>query len=378
MPARSRDNESGSRGPHFHLRPLGVAARSQLAELIAEGAAAPLAGGWAAFTHVEIRHGDGDEFAPVIAAIGEVDDILAHEGDADRAALAAAFDRLTRPRPAWRLGGGRSLAFDRPRVMGVVNVTPDSFSDGGRYVDPDRAVAHARALIAEGADIVDIGGESTRPGAEPVQEEEELARVIPVIEGLSNIDIPISVDTRRAEVMRQAVAAGAAIINDVSGLTFEEDSLEAAAASDAGIVLMHSRGTPQDMQTDPRYRNVGGDTYDWLQGRVDAAEKAGIAPDRLAVDPGIGFGQTTAHIRALLRGQTMFHGIGLPLLMGVSRKRFIGEITGVAEAGDRLAGSLAGALACAAAGAQIIRVHDVAATRQALALAHWLDAPETD
>jgi dihydropteroate synthase len=271
--------------------------------------------------------------------------------------------RLRQPRPP--VAG---LELDRPRIMGVVNVTPDSFSDGGRYLASDAAVAHGVQLEAEGADVLDIGGESTRPGAEPIGIEEECRRVLPVIEGLvKRVRIPLSIDTRNAEVMRRAAHAGARMINDVSALAHDPQSLQAAAATGLPVVLMHAQGDPRTMQRNPVYEDVALDVYDALQARIAACEAAGIARERLIVDPGIGFGKTLAHNLALLGALTLFHGLGCAVLLGASRKSFIGKLTGAA-AGERLPGSLAAALLGAAQGVQILRVHDVAATRQALAV----------
>ena len=259
------------------------------------------------------------------------------------------------------------LPLDRPRIMGIVNVTPDSFSDGGQHASTQAAIAHALKLAAEGADILDIGGESTRPGSDAVSTDEELRRVVPVIEGLAGrTKALISIDTRKAEVMQRALAAGAHIINDVAALTYEPACMEVAAASNAPIVLMHAQGDPRTMQAAPHYDDCLLDVYDWLEARVAACEAAGIVRNRLIVDPGIGFGKTLDHNLELLAGLSIFHGLGVPLLLGASRKRFIGALTGVTAAHQRVAGSIAAALQGAAQGAQIMRVHDVAETRQAL------------
>ncbi|MBX9590180.1 MAG: dihydropteroate synthase [Hyphomonadaceae bacterium] len=252
--------------------------------------------------------------------------------------------------------------------MGIVNVTPDSFSDGGRYLTADAAIAHALELEAEGADILDIGGESTRPGSEPIDIEAECRRVLPVIEGLAGrVRVPVSIDTRNGEVMRRAVEAGARIINDVSALGHDPMALAVAAASGLPVILMHAQGDPKTMQHNPTYEDVVLDVFDALGARVAACERAGIPRQRLIVDPGIGFGKTLAHNLALLGSLTIFQGLGCAVLLGASRKSFIGKLTG-AQAGDRLPGSLAAALIGVAQGVQILRVHDVAATRQALAV----------
>jgi dihydropteroate synthase len=251
--------------------------------------------------------------------------------------------------------------------MGIVNVTPDSFSDGGRHAGTEAAIAHGLQLAAEGADILDIGGESTRPGSDVVPLEEELSRVIPVIEGLrKQTDVRISIDTRKGEVMRRAADAGADIINDVSALTFEPDAAEAAAATGLPVILMHAQGDPKTMQDAPRYDDVLLDVFDFLERRISHAETAGVPRQRLVVDPGIGFGKTLAHNLALLAGLSLFHGLGVPLLLGASRKSFIGTLTRVETAADRVHGSVGAALAAVAQGAHIIRAHDVKATREAL------------
>jgi dihydropteroate synthase len=260
------------------------------------------------------------------------------------------------------------LALDRPLIMGIVNVTPDSFSDGGRFLAADAAIEHALRLEAEGADILDIGGESTRPGSDAVDLDEECRRVLPVIQALAKrSSARLSIDTRKAEVMRRAALEGVHILNDVSALAHDPQALQTAAATGLPVVLMHARGEPRTMQVNPVYADVVLDVYDWLEERVEACERAGIGRDRLIVDPGIGFGKTLAHNLALIGSLGVFHGLGCPVLLGASRKSFIGRLTG-AGSDDRLPGSIAAALVGAAQGVQILRVHDVAATRQALAL----------
>jgi len=255
--------------------------------------------------------------------------------------------------------------------MGVVNVTPDSFSDGGRYLDPAAAVAHARALVDEGADIVDVGAESSRPGARGVSADEELSRLVPVLEGLSDLPVPVSVDTTKPEVMHAALRAGASMINDITALT-APGALDAVAPTGAAICLMHMQGEPRTMQKEPSYRDVLAEVAAFLEERVAAAEQAGIARERIVVDPGFGFGKTVAHNFELLRNLGRFTEIGLPVLAGWSRKSTLGAITG-RSADDRLAGSLAAALLAVERGARIVRVHDVAATRDALAVLAALD-----
>jgi dihydropteroate synthase len=247
--------------------------------------------------------------------------------------------------------------------MGVLNVTPDSFSDGCRHLGREQALSHARQLIDEGADILDIGGESTRPGALPVAIDEERRRVLPIIEALAGCRVPISVDTRKPALMREAVAAGASIINDIGALS-AAGALEAAAATDAAVCLMHKQGEPQSMQQNPQYVDVVAEVRDYLIGRVAIAEKAGIACQRLIIDPGFGFGKTFEHNLELLRGLRAL-ALGVPLLVGLSRKGMLGQITG-REVGERVYASIAVALIAVQKGAHIVRVHDVAATRDAL------------
>jgi dihydropteroate synthase len=343
----------------IYLRPLGLfpAAFHAVAKDVWGGL--PLAGGLYDFTALEVIERNGARVDRFISGLGEF-----FERDWGRRTLNASdlFEALRTPRA--RLAG---LALDQPRIMGIVNVTPDSFSDGGQQFDANRAVAHGLQLVADGADILDVGGESTRPGAAPVSEAEEIRRIMPVIAGLrAKTDVRISIDTRKAMVMREAVNAGADIINDVTALMHDPLSLETAADLAVPVVLMHAQGDPRTMQDNPTYDDVVLDVFDFLEARVEACRRAGIPSEHLLVDPGIGFGKTLDHNLSLMAGLSIFHGLGLPVLLGASRKRFIGTLTGVEKAGDRVHGSVAAALAAVAQGAQIVRVHDVAATRQAL------------
>ena len=259
------------------------------------------------------------------------------------------------------------LSLHRPLIMGVVNVTPDSFSDGGRFLDPDAAVAHARQLIEEGADLVDLGAESSRPGAAAVvTAEEELRRLLPVLQGLRDAPVPVSVDTIKPEVMRVVFAEGATMINDINALR-APGAIAAVAAADAAVCLMHMQGTPGTMQQHPSYDDVVAEVKAFLLERVRAARAAGIALERIAIDPGFGFGKTLEHNLELLRHLREFEVLGVPVLAGWSRKSSLGKITGK-PAGERLAASVAAALIAAQNGARILRVHDVAATRDALAV----------
>lgn len=261
---------------------------------------------------------------------------------------------------------GRLLKLDVPRVMGIVNVTPDSFSDGGEHFDAEAAIAHGLKLAGEGADLLDVGGESTRPGADEVSLEEELRRTIPVIEALAQrVSIPISIDTSKPEVMRAAVAAGAGMINDVHGLR-REGALDAAAGLGVPVVLVHMQGEPRSMQAAPQYDDVVGDVHRFLAERIFVAEMAGIEKKRIVVDPGFGFGKDASHNLQLLAQLERFTELGVPVLAGLSRKRTIGELTGRDVPADRVHGSVAAHLIAAQRGAKLLRVHDVAATVDAL------------
>jgi len=264
--------------------------------------------------------------------------------------------------------GAHTLDLSSPVVMGVLNVTPDSFSDGGEFLDPEVAVRHARRMAAEGAAIIDVGGESTRPGAAPVEAAEELERVIPVVEALvATLQLPVSVDTCKPEVMAAALAAGASMINDVMALTAPR-ALEIVASSPAAVCLMHMQGEPRTMQADPRYGDVVSDVHHFLSQRVRACETAGMDRSRLVIDPGFGFGKTVEHNLRLLAALDDFARDGLPVLAGLSRKSMIGQLTG-RPAGERLAGSVALAALAVAQGASIVRAHDVAATVDAVRIA---------
>jgi dihydropteroate synthase len=244
--------------------------------------------------------------------------------------------------------------------MGIINVTPDSFSDGGLALRPEAAAARARQLAAEGADVLDLGGESSRPGSAPVSLDDELHRLIPVVEALAHeLTIPLSVDTTKAEVARQALRAGAAIINDISGLRFDPEMVGVAARAEAGVVIMHMQGSPATMHIDPHYENVVTEVYDFLAERVEAAVSKGIARERIAVDPGIGFGKTSAHNIEILQGLRRFENLGCTILIGTSRKGLLGKITG-RSLNERAAASVASSLVACLAGARVVRVHDVA------------------
>lgn len=325
-----------------------------------DGQVLRLAGGLVWFSAVEvIRVEGGRRVEERLTPVERLDDVLDDQG---RALLA----RITAPRPPLQLGE-RIIRLDQPAVMAILNVTPDSFSDGGRHVgDPEGAAAAGVAMAEAGAAIIDVGGESTRPGAATVWEGDEIARVVPVIERLTRAGVAVSSDTRKAATMRAATGAGAGLINDVSALTYDPEAMAVVAAAGCPVVLMHHQGTPQDMQKNPHYGDVLVEVYDWLEARIAAAEAAGIARDRILIDPGIGFGKTIAHNLALLNGLSLFHGLGCPIVLGASRKRIIGALDNEAPAGRRLGGSIAIAMKGAEQGVQLFRVHDTAETIQAL------------
>lgn len=318
--------------------------------------ALPLAGGWCWFDRVEVLTREGTKGVIPVADLPE----------ATRRTLSA-------PR-----GDFLGLGLDQPRLMGVLNVTPDSFSDGGLFAAPDRACAHARLMAMAGADVLDIGGESTRPGAANVPLAEETDRTAPIVAALraGGLKTPISIDTRKAPVACTALDAGASMVNDVSAFGHDPALGHLVAARGVPVCLMHAQGTPATMQADPRYDDVLLDVYDFLEERIREAEAIGIPRDRILVDPGIGFGKTLEHNLALVRGLSLFHGLGCGILLGVSRKRFIGTIGGAEEAAHRGPGTIAVTLAGLAQGIQWHRVHDVAETRQAIRLWQAVTAGE--
>jgi dihydropteroate synthase len=356
--AKSLDEAGGA----FWVRPVSPLSGETAARALAAGGAIPLAGGQRAFALVELivrAPGTESGMQAAVCSLAEARRWAAAQGVERR--LAVQLDRIATPRGSW---AGLDLA--GPLVMGIVNVTPDSFSDGGR-TDATDAIAHGMRLIEAGADILDVGGESTRPGATPVPPEEEIPRVEPVVRGLAEAGAVVSIDTRNAATMARALAAGARILNDVSALEGDPGSLAVAAASDAPVVLMHMRGEPRTMQQDPVYDCAPLDVLDYLEGRIAACEAAGLPRTRLAVDPGIGFGKTLRHNLELLARLSLLHATGCPILLGASRKSFIAKSAARGEtAPERLPGSLAAELAGLDQGVQILRVHDVAETRQAI------------
>ena len=324
-----------------------------------DGKVARLAGGLNWFAAVELLSVEGNK--RVAAELVPVEQLDQHLDEQTR----ASWQALTAQRQPLSLGE-RTIRLDQPQVMGVLNVTPDSFSDGGRYADAGAAAVAGADMAAEGAAIIDVGGESTRPGASPVWEGDEAERVVPVITQLARGGAAVSIDTRKSEVMTVALGAGARLINDVSALTFDPRSAEVVAAAGAPVVLMHHQGDPATMQNAPRYDDVLVEIYLWLEERIAAAEAAGIARSNILVDPGFGFGKTVAHNLELMNGLAMLHSLGCPIVLGASRKRTIGALSGEAPADKRLGGSIALALKAAEQGVQIVRVHDVFETVQAL------------
>ena len=357
-----------------YLRPLGLFRRGE-GEIAGEFPR--LYGGAQRIGAWEIAIRIGATIQRAVATAPALNEWRERQPDAVKARLALLIDRLT---------ASRGHAIDRtdawPLLMGIVNVTPDSFSDGGRHDDPAAALAHARELVDAGARILDIGGESTRPGAEPVSPPDEIRRVLPVLQGLQDLrqdppEIMLSIDTRHADVMRAALKAGVDIINDVSALTGDPESLAVAAGSNAEIALMHMQGEPPTMNQAPVYADVLLDVFDYLESRIESCVAAGIPRDKLVVDPGIGFGKRSAENLAILRNLALFHGLGCRTLLGASRKGF-GAKTQALAPRDRLPTSLAAAVSAAAQGFHMLRVHDAAETRQALEIWRRIAENSTD
>ena len=329
-----------------------------------DGEVARLAGGLVWFSAYEAIAVDGGErVANQLVPVSGVDDFIATLTEEQAADARATIARIGAPRPSVQLGE-RVLRFDQPQIMLILNMTPDSFSDGGVHGD-DPGAAAALAL-ASGAAIIDVGGESTRPGARPVWEGDEISRTEPVVRTLARGGAIVSIDTRKAAVMRAALDAGAGIVNDVSALSYDPEAPALLADHDCPVVLMHHQGSPETMQKQPRYGDALIEIYDWLEARIAFAEAAGIARRRIIVDPGIGFGKTLRHNLQILNGLALLHGLGCPILLGASRKRIIGALSNEAPVDQRLGGSVALALHGAQMGAQILRVHDVSETLQAI------------
>jgi dihydropteroate synthase len=330
-----------------YFRPVSFVFGRDARDLVANGKAGALGGmPHIAFTHLEVINRDGDRMNETFSDLADLPDVQA----------------ITAPRPSF---GGVNM--NSTQVMGIVNVTPDSFSDGGKLNSTAAAIAHGQQLAADGAAILDVGGESTRPGSDAVSLADEMMRVEGVIAGLAARHV-VSADTRKAAVMAAALKAGACMINDVSALSHDAASSAVVASANAPIILMHAQGEPKTMQLNPRYDDVVLDVYDALAARIAAAEAAGIARANICVDPGIGFGKSFKQNLELMAGLSLFHGLGVPVLVGLSRKGFVGAVTGEKQAAERVHGSVGGALQAAQQGAHILRVHDVKATVQALSM----------
>lgn len=324
-----------------------------------DGKVARLAGGLNWFAAVElIRIGDGRRVGTELVSAGDVESRF----DDD---MAAQWRALTGSRVPLQLGE-RTIRLDQPQVMGIVNATPDSFSDGAQFADAAAAADAGAEMAGQGAAIIDVGGESTRPGARLVWEGDEIERIVPVIRQLALGGTAVSADTRKADVMTAALEAGARMINDVSALTYDGRSAGILAASSAPVILMHHQGSPETMQQNPHYDDVLVEVYEWLEERIASAEEAGIARDRILIDPGFGFGKNVGHNLELMNGLALFHSLACPIVVGASRKRTIGALSAEAPTDRRLGGSIAFALKAVEQGVQIVRVHDVFETVQAL------------
>ncbi|HEY4545140.1 MAG TPA: dihydropteroate synthase [Pedomonas sp.] len=347
----------------LYLRPTGLGATP----FNDPAAVRRLAGGmvWFGLVQVIVRQGR-QRRASVVVPVGEMERLIEALPPVHRERAARQWQALRAPRPALDMGHGKTLPFDRPTVMGILNVTPDSFSDGGKHTDAAIAADTAWAMREAGAAVIDIGAETTQPGSKAVWEGDEIERMRPVLERLANQPVPWSADTRKAAVMRFALEHGVGIINDVSALEYDPEAVRVVANSGVPVVLMHYQGDPQTMQVSPRYDDALLDVFDWLEARIDACVAAGIAREKIILDPGIGFGKTVRHNLEILNGLGLYHALGCPILLGVSRKRFIAALSREEPATERLPGSLAVAIQGAAQGVQMFRVHDVAETVQAL------------
>jgi len=346
--------------PKYYVRPLALAYGEDARLAIAQGRAGRLGGSpWICFYQAEVVEREAQAISRQFVSYGDL------PCDATLAAIES------------RRAPIGSLTFDKPIVMGIVNVTPDSFSDGGLSANTKDAITHGMRLANEGAHILDVGGESTRPGSEGVAQDEELRRVLPVIRGLAAAGLTVSCDTRKADVMRAATKSGATIINDVSALQHDPEAMASIAEIGCPVVLMHAQGDPKTMQLSPSYEDVALDVFDALEAQIAKCINAGISRDKIFIDPGIGFGKTFRHNLDLLNQLTLFHSLGVPLAVGLSRKGFVGALTGEKTAAHRVHGSVGGAVHAALNGAQVLRVHDVRATVAALAVALAAADPKT-
>lgn len=347
---------------YLYLAPLGIISGHAAKASLASGQARGLAGDNLTFVALQIRLREDNSVTSAVGGIGEIGNWACEEGPKVESHIDTLIARIEMPRPPFA-----GLSMDRPRIMGIVNVTPDSFSDGGDHADASSAIAHGFSLLEAGADILDVGGESTRPGAAELDPEEEARRVIPVVRAFAEQGAIVSVDTRHAKIMAEAINAGALIVNDIHALE-GRGALEVVANSKASVILMHMQGAPEDMQEQPHYRYAPLDVYDYLAERVRICMKAGIPLERIAIDPGIGFGKTIRHNVEILADLSLYHGLGLPILLGVSRKRFIAGLSRGEAPKERMPGSIAVAVNALSKGVQMLRVHDVAETAQAVAV----------
>jgi dihydropteroate synthase len=351
----------------LYLRPLAVLSGEPARQALGAGFGLPL-GSAEAFLAGELSWREDGALEEKVLPAADLRAWAGASGPVFEQALERRLARLANPAPMPDLFLRAGKPATAPSIMGVINVTPDSFSDGGRFLDPGAAITHGERLHDEGADVLDVGGESTRPGAAPVSAEEEIRRVVPVVRALAGAGRAVSIDTRKAAVMRAALDAGATIINDISALRHDPDSLAVAGAGGCPVILMHSRGEPATMQDQPHYERASLDIFDHFEQRIQVWEEAGFARSRLLLDPGVGFGKTLAHNLEVLHRLDLYRSLGLPLMLGVSRKSFIARICGDLTPTERLPGSLAAALLGLAKGVSVLRVHDVAATRQAARL----------
>lgn len=348
------------REDEVYLLPAGLVAGELAAAAVIGGHGWPIAEGALAFTSAGIIWREGGQAWVAVAPYAELVSWAEGEGEDIARHIGRLVRRIGMSRAPWA-----GLSLDRPRIMGVVNATPDSFSDGGRNLVAQTAIANALAMVEAGADIIDVGGESTRPGAQAVPADEEIKRVVPIISALAEWNVTVSIDTRHTPVMEAAMAAGAKIINDITALE-DKGAVQVAARTGAAIIIMHMQGQPQTMQADPRYDFAPLDVYDYLAGRIAVCEAGGISRDRIMVDPGIGFGKNVGHNVQLLASLPLLHGLGCPVLLAASRKTFIAHLSQGEPPAQRLPGTLAAHLAGLNAGVQALRVHDVAETVQAL------------
>jgi dihydropteroate synthase len=356
------NNNNFPAGGQLYMAPAGFVSAPSI-----EGCSLSVAGGMYAFTALEVISSEkGKRVGQWTVPLSQFEGFKATLPTTFNSRFDALLTNITNPRRNLEFKGSAPLTFDTPTIMAILNVTPDSFSDGGDFINLEVAINAAKEMVVDGADIIDIGGESTRPGAAQISEAEEGERVLPVFKALNCLSIPKSIDSRRAGVMAGALAAGANIINDVSALTFDTDSLDVAARANAPVILMHTLGDPESMQDNPEYEDVVLNVFDYLEDRVNACLAAGIPRERIWVDPGIGFGKNLDHNLHLLKNIGFLHALGCVLMLGVSRKRLIGELIDEPVAKKRVEGSISAALFGISMGVQVVRVHDVAATKQAI------------